>query len=233
MHGLHADPQLKQKIINALKTSPGSPIWVNGICIYRGYEKHFDQFDEPRGRPFEQPHGRRRSRSPKDESSRRPRSRSPIRRRSLSPLRRPSAPMPELQRLERSPIRRYHTPGPQRARTPTRQENQKAPSVERIRFQVPPKPTVPQSALLQGVNNKNNDPAPRQPLGQITNNAAGNNVSTSDSNTSTPTRSADQERPSDSGPKPIQPITLPSDDEPEVDDPWFVLGIGRGALIAE
>jgi hypothetical protein len=250
MHGLHADPQLKQKIINALKTSPGSPIWVNGICIYRGYEKHFDQDDEPRGRPFEQPHWCRRSRSPKHEV-RRQRSRSPLRRRSYSPLHRPSAPMPGLGRL--SPIGGFRTPSPQRARTPPRQpetrsreparasgsnavifnsgahrqENRPAPIIEPVRFQVPSKQVVPQYMLLQGVMTRSNESASRQPLGQITNSTVGNKA--------VPAQSASQKSSSSSGPKPIQPITLPldDDDEPEVEDPHFVLGIGKGALMAE
>jgi hypothetical protein len=251
MHGLHADPQLKQKILNALKTSPGSPIWVNGICIYRGYEKHFDQFYEPRGRPFEQPHGRRRSRSPGREV-RRMRSRSPIRKRSYSPLRRPSEPVPGQQRRELFPIRTYRTPSPQRARTPPRlpdarareparvtgsnavvfnprvnhQENQRGLAVEPVRFQVPPKPAVFPYMALQAVNAKNNDQAPRQPLGEATNatsSSVRNNASTRNGVQAGAASSAAQER----------CVILLSDDEPEVEDPYFVLGISQGAMKGE
>jgi hypothetical protein len=41
MHDLHLDPDLKQKVLQALKISPGTAIHINGICIYRGQEKHF------------------------------------------------------------------------------------------------------------------------------------------------------------------------------------------------
>ncbi|KAJ5040261.1 uncharacterized protein L3040_005921 [Drepanopeziza brunnea f. sp. 'multigermtubi'] len=41
-HGLNDDPELKRRILNALKTNPGSVIFVNDRCIYRGCEKHFE-----------------------------------------------------------------------------------------------------------------------------------------------------------------------------------------------
>ncbi|KAH7333155.1 hypothetical protein BKA65DRAFT_479721 [Rhexocercosporidium sp. MPI-PUGE-AT-0058] len=55
MHGLQHDPELKKRILNALKTNPGSAIYVNNICIYLGTEKHFDVEDMPsRGRTLEE-----------------------------------------------------------------------------------------------------------------------------------------------------------------------------------
>jgi hypothetical protein len=79
---------------------------------------------------------------------------------------------------------------------------------------------------LQAVNAKNNDQAPRQPLGQITNttsSSAGNIASTRNDVQSGPAPSSPQER----------PVILLSDDEPEVEDPYFVLGISKGAMKAE
>ncbi|KAK0111090.1 hypothetical protein ONS95_001468 [Cadophora gregata] len=67
MHGLQHDPELKKRVLNALKTNPGSAIFVNEICIYVGTEKHFDVEDRPsRGRTLEEriKRDRERSRSP-------------------------------------------------------------------------------------------------------------------------------------------------------------------------
>ena len=87
---LHDDPELKRKILNALKTNASAAIWVNGQCIYPGKEKHFSSTEEPRGRgrPLEE-RIKKRSRSPAKHRlsgyRQRPRSRSPLRR--YSPVR--------------------------------------------------------------------------------------------------------------------------------------------------
>lgn len=49
-HGLQHDPVLRAKVLQSLKASPGTAIHVNGVCIYRGYEKHFVNQEEPRGK---------------------------------------------------------------------------------------------------------------------------------------------------------------------------------------
>lgn len=67
MNSLNDDPDLKRKVLDALKTSPGCSIWVNDRCIYQGNERHFNQ-DEPRQRghrhPLADTIARARSRSP-------------------------------------------------------------------------------------------------------------------------------------------------------------------------
>src|SRR3954453_5499265 len=42
MWALDDDPELRQKVLTAIKTSPGCAIWVNGQCIYQGNESHFN-----------------------------------------------------------------------------------------------------------------------------------------------------------------------------------------------
>ncbi|KAG4441888.1 hypothetical protein IFR05_002629 [Cadophora sp. M221] len=67
MHGLQHDLELKKRVLNALKISPGSAIYVNDVCIYLGTERHFDvQYVPSRGRTFEDQfkRDRERSRSP-------------------------------------------------------------------------------------------------------------------------------------------------------------------------
>ncbi|CAL3968221.1 unnamed protein product [Diplocarpon coronariae] len=54
MHGLDSDPELKKRILNALKMNPGSALFINNVCIYTGSEKHFDGRNLPsRGRDLE------------------------------------------------------------------------------------------------------------------------------------------------------------------------------------
>lgn len=79
-HGLNdgAGLELKWKIRNAIKTSPGCAIWLDGICLYGGNQRHFFSDDRPRGRPRDTNTTRRRSRSPL---------RDRFQQRSLSPLR--------------------------------------------------------------------------------------------------------------------------------------------------
>ena len=62
-HGLNNDPELKRKVLQALKSTPGSAITINGVCIYRGNNRNFEAYqdlDDPRGRPLEQRITRRR-----------------------------------------------------------------------------------------------------------------------------------------------------------------------------
>ena len=69
-HRLDDDPDLKYKILNTIKTSPGCAIWLDGVRIYRGKECHFSSDYISRGRPFDHRAARRRSRSPLTERSR-------------------------------------------------------------------------------------------------------------------------------------------------------------------
>ncbi|KAF4624505.1 hypothetical protein G7Y89_g13665 [Cudoniella acicularis] len=140
MHGLDADPELKNRILQALKVSPGSAIFVNGIRIYRGYEQYFEQLDDTRDRPFEQPFSRRRSRSPVRGDDRhdrhRVRSRSPIRGRSPRQAFDAqdgaySGPNMDMCSPPRRP--RYRTPSPPR-------QSFRAPSPARL---PPPRPRSP------------------------------------------------------------------------------------------
>jgi len=64
MWNLDDDPELKKRILNALKTTPSCAIWVNDQCIYRGNETHILNSSVPRGRPLQDRVTRRRSRSP-------------------------------------------------------------------------------------------------------------------------------------------------------------------------
>ncbi|PBP24470.1 hypothetical protein BUE80_DR004775 [Diplocarpon rosae] len=64
MHGLDNDPELKKRILNALKTNPGSAIYVKDVCIYVGSEKHFDgEHVSSRGRYLEDRMARDRART--------------------------------------------------------------------------------------------------------------------------------------------------------------------------
>jgi hypothetical protein len=65
-HGLNdgADLELKWKIRNAIKTSPGCAIWLDGLCLYGGNQRHFFSDNRPKGRPRDTNTTRRRSRSP-------------------------------------------------------------------------------------------------------------------------------------------------------------------------
>lgn len=66
MWGLDDDDELKRKVLNAIKTSPGRAIWVNNQCIYKPNEKHFNTefVSRERGRSLESRITRKRSRSP-------------------------------------------------------------------------------------------------------------------------------------------------------------------------
>jgi hypothetical protein len=97
MHGLDNDPELKRKILNALKTSPSSAIYVNGVCLYAGTDKHFETDEISRGRTMKDRVNRERSRSASPNCARSPprdrsptyqpqyRSRSPVRHRRRTP----------------------------------------------------------------------------------------------------------------------------------------------------
>lgn len=134
-HGLNDDPELKSRVLQALKTDPGSAININGVCVYGGSARSFtsyERFEEPRGRRLEEhtANHRLRSRSPRDDKYRpgswarrsgapsppqgyqsRYRSRSPIRQRPGTP------PYNQYQGRPRnlSPYRHPHY----RARSPT------------------------------------------------------------------------------------------------------------------
>ncbi|KAL5330630.1 hypothetical protein ACEPPN_000149 [Leptodophora sp. 'Broadleaf-Isolate-01'] len=121
--------QLKKRILNALKTNPGSAIFVNDVCIYLGTEKHFDVQDMPsRGRTFEDRFKRDRERSWSPPRYRQP---SPQGYRGRSPPRDRGPPgyygSPRRGGYRsRSPIRqRRRTPSPYRlpSNTPNRQLN--------------------------------------------------------------------------------------------------------------
>jgi hypothetical protein len=124
-HGLDHDPELKWKILNAIKTSPGCAIWVNDECIYGGNQQYFVRDDRPRGRPLEERITRRRSRSPLRERFEQ-RSPSPLRRYDhggydVSPprMRRQSLYDQRRSRFRsRSPIRR-RSPSPYYRRSPS------------------------------------------------------------------------------------------------------------------
>jgi hypothetical protein len=129
MWGLDHDPELRHKVLTAIKTSPGCAIWVNNECIYGANAKYFQTDDPPRGR--EQPRGRgrplgegiarKRSRSPtRERVSNVPNWRQRQRQRSRSPLRRYS---PPLHGRRGSPIhRRSCAPSPSRDRARGRYE---------------------------------------------------------------------------------------------------------------
>ena len=81
LNGLNNDLELKRKVLNALKTSPGCSIWVNERCIHAGNEHHFTQdesFERGRGRCLANRFTWNRSESPPRERSMK-RSRSPTR----------------------------------------------------------------------------------------------------------------------------------------------------------
>lgn len=64
-HGLDSYPELKRRILNAIKTSPGCAIWLDGVCIYGGNQRHFSRDDMPGRHSFNnRSDTRRRSRSP-------------------------------------------------------------------------------------------------------------------------------------------------------------------------
>jgi hypothetical protein len=124
---LNDDPEMKKKILNALKTNASSAIWVNNQCIYPGHDKHFSTREVPRGRgrPLEE-RVKKRSRSPPKDRlpdwHQRPRSRSPLRRYSpqrdqrrlspvsLSPYRRQCSLSPPGSAADRVHQRRARSP---------------------------------------------------------------------------------------------------------------------------
>ncbi|PVH72758.1 hypothetical protein DL98DRAFT_595700 [Cadophora sp. DSE1049] len=144
MHGLQHDPELKKRVLNALKNNPGIAIYVNDRCIYLGTEKHFDVDDRPsRGRTLEKRIKRDRERSM---SPPRYRQQSPQGYRGRSPPRDRGgpgyygSPRREQRYRSRSPLNQRrrtpspyqlpaHAPGPQpdyRPRSPRYAENSNA-----------------------------------------------------------------------------------------------------------
>lgn len=76
-YALNNDPELKQKILNTIKASPGCAIWLNNVCIYGAKQVHFPSDNVSRGRLLDDGTTRRRSRSPLGRNRRR--SHSPFR----------------------------------------------------------------------------------------------------------------------------------------------------------
>lgn len=132
MWNLNDDPELKQKVLAAIKTSPSSAIWVNDECIYRGSERHFyaEEVRRGRGRPLEERITRARSRSPPrdrvPEWRQRRRSRSPLRRYSPSPYG-PRSPSPNHPFTYRIPQRRRRSPSPLRRYSPLPYRRRRSP----------------------------------------------------------------------------------------------------------
>lgn len=256
MHGLNDDPELKQRVLQALKTTPGSAIHINGVCIYRGYDKHFSSNEPPRGRTLEERvtrrgprslspgRGRKRSASRSPPLGRRdktpspargpPGYRSPVyqaRYRSRSPLRQqPRTPSPYRQQQYRARSPRYATDSnavvfEARDRYPENRQPENRPPRNRgqqpsergrltpAKFSFLP----PQQAARSGPLPPFNAPPSRAPLGQVS-----NNIPKTD-------------QPAFNTPKPAPPPSTPRSDSMaiEVDDPYFVLGVEKGASEAE
>ncbi|KAH8769533.1 hypothetical protein BGZ57DRAFT_765597 [Hyaloscypha finlandica] len=256
-HRLDDDPELKFEVLQALKTNPGSAIHINGVCIYGGGSQSFsvsDPVGQSRGRTL---HGHKTRRDPRSLSpgqdrrrpasrslsprGRRARSRSPNRGppgygryRSRSPLRqRPRTPSPY-----REPQGRPRTPSPYRqpeyrARSPRyatdtnavvfeakdhQPENRRPedrPHYPRepgrltpVKFNMPPPfHPLPPRPPLPGFNG----PPSRAPLGQVSSNLPRSDQSMF------------------GAPKhPSQSAT-----RSEAIDPYFVLGVSKGASEAD
>jgi hypothetical protein len=118
-HGLNNNPELKHKILNAIKCSPGCAIWLDGVCIHGGNHLHFSSDYLCRGHPFAGRTIRRRSRSPLRNRSQR-RSSSPLNRRrssrtdhfgyDITPPREREASAYQRRYRSRSPLRRQSSP---------------------------------------------------------------------------------------------------------------------------
>jgi hypothetical protein len=224
MFGVNDDPDLKNKVLNALKTAPGCSIWVNERCIYQGNEKHFTQDDAPQGRPLEERVTWGRSRSP-------PRERQP--KRSQSP---PS--------LRYDPVFRDWDPYTRQSQTAVRNERFRSRSPLRRRSPYCPPP--PPRSFATGSNATGVEPRQQNrsvrlndsrvqveilksepttypaPLGQITN--------VPHATVQKPTAPNTKPQPAHAA---VQPSKLPTQSEPLVEDPWFVLGVSDGASEAE
>jgi hypothetical protein len=253
-HGLNDDPRLKSKILQALKTDPGSAIHVNGVCIYGGITKTFStnvRSEQPRGRTLEEritSHRPRslspardgnylRGRAPSPSPPRGPRgyqpryrSRSPLRQRARSPspyrqlLGRPRTPSPYRQSQYRARSPRY-APGSSaivfeardRQSENRRPENHPQRSRESgrltpVRFNFPPPP----NASRPGPPPAFNAPPARAPLGQVSSNLPKGDQMMFDA--------------------PKQPSQSTARSETmfdNMDDPYFVLGIEKGASEAK
>lgn len=235
MFGLDGDAELRKKVLDALKTSPGCSIWVNERCIYRGNERHFTQ-DDPaaRRRPLEERMTRGRSRSPIRERVQK-RSRSPLQhydRYGLQPYEfvRPQSPTANERFRSRTPIRR-RSPSPcrnlpQRSRTcasgsnavvvepsTTRYDNRSPQlNISSDQFNFPPS-----NAILRPVK-----PAPA-PLGQISTNIPRSAGVPASQKPAAQTPSANTAIP--------RAPQLPNENEQfsEVEDPYFVVGVSEGA----
>lgn len=97
---LDRDPELRQRIINAIKASPGCAIWLNGAPIYSGNEQHFSSDIISRGNRYGGRTSRNRSMSPLRDITRQ-RSRSPLRRNRKKSKRRDESQLRTEQTVER------------------------------------------------------------------------------------------------------------------------------------
>lgn len=228
------DHELKFRVLQALKTNPGSAIHINGVCIYGGSSKSFAKSDhpkeQPRGRTLEERITRRdpRSLSP-GRDRRRPDSRSVSSRgrrgryRSRSHLRRRSpSPRHEPEYRARSP--RYDTDSnavvfEARDRQPENRRPENRPHHPReagrltlVKFNMPPMfhPLPPRPAPPAGFNSP---PMYHAPLGQVSSNLPRGDGTMSDA--------------------PKQPSQPSTRSGTTLDDPYFVLGVSKSASEAE
>ena len=242
---LDKDPDLKLKILNTIKTSPGCAVWLEGVRIYRGNERHFYSDYISRGRTYDHRPARRRSRSPLRDGSR-SRSPSPVRGRSprmdhfgydiAPPHRRNISPYHRRRYRSRSPLRRElpspnqqpdvrpRSPGYSRgsntvvyeAKNNLPKHNKQAAGVQR-----------PQSPKLRrpvtGLARSPCHPEARLPLSSVTN--------THSTARKEEDRTRLAKRPTSKG-KERSKYKSASDDF-HVDDPHFVLGIIEGAAELE
>lgn len=242
-YGLDNDPELKQRILQTIKTSPGCAVWLNNVCIYGGArEHHFSSHDMNRGRPLDNRTTRgRRSRSPLDMD--RQRSRSPVRR-GRSTRRDPfgyditprngrgASSYRQRQRFRsRSPLRR-RSPSPNRLfsfRPPSPRHSRDSPPLnyddddtsERD-FKHEANLQVPHPKTLFSFEEE-----PYVPLSDITN-SFNTPRTTRDEPTKTPTIPlASDGNIHDLSTSPLQ--NAPPTEDFHVDDPHFILGVMEGA----
>jgi len=251
-YGLNSDPDLKFQVLQALKTNPGSAIHINGVCIYGGSSKSYATANDarltepPRGRTLEQLMGDRdpRSLSPRDRrhlsrslspvSERRGRSSSPkapgygSMYRSRSPLRqRPRNPSPNRQPRTPSPGRQtgYRDRSPRYAddsnavvfeardqKPENRRPEGKAQNTGQFGRLSPVRFNIPRPHHALPPRPPPFSDAPRAPLGQVSSNLPRSDQAMFN----TAKEQAHTTRP-----------------EPIIDDPYFVLGVTKGASDAE
>ena len=282
MHGVNNDSELKRKVLDALKMSPGCSIWVDECCIYQGNKIHFTR-EEPRerGRLLADRISRARSRSPARErawkrsrsSSRRPRShlqrydeylacsnarppspRPNERYRSRTPiLRRSPSPYQRLPRQERT---RSYASGSNAVDIGPRRNQTRATSFNGRHLQPdlsrPPKPTQMPMLLVKGCASTRiqsstglvatTPAAPKNaPLGEVSANILRSTISATTKPVSQKTRSNTTTLPENKKVVAHNTIAnigaqlsqLPNQNEPLIEDPYFVLGLSEGATEVE